>query len=313
MVDTISEVLPRHIKNMMLKINPRIINELEEIRIRISKPIILRTHDNEFGIFENGACKPNKGYCANKTDIDGILKFASGFSMYAIEDELRSGFITIAGGHRIGVVGRAVIDNKNLKTITNISAINIRIAREVVGAGNKIVPYIYKNRKICNTLIVSPPKCGKTTILRDVIRNLSNGESLDVSYHVGIVDERSEIAACYMGIPQNDVGIRTDVLDSAPKAEGILMLLRSMSPEIIAVDEIGRDEDYKAIFDALIVGVTVICTIHGSSLNDCLNKPLLKDMLDKKLFERIIILSNNPKVGTVKEVIDVRNNYNIIR
>lgn len=289
----------------MLKVNPRIINELEEIRIRVNQPIILRTHEDEFGIWNNGICATGKGYIATKIDVDGILKFASGFSMYAIEDELRSGFITVAGGHRIGVVGKAVIDNKNLKTITNISAINIRIAREVIGSANKIIPYIHKNKRICNTLIVSPPKCGKTTILRDIIRNLSNGETLGISFTVGVVDERSEIAACYMGIPQNDLGMRTDVLDAAPKAEGISILLRSMSPEIIAVDEIGRDEDYKAIFDALIVGVSVICTIHGNNLEDCYNKPLLKDMLDKKLFEKIIILSNRPKVGSINSIMDL--------
>lgn len=305
MINTIFEILPKHIKGMLVKVNPRIINELEEIRIRVNQPIILRTHEDEFGIWNNGVCATNKGYIATKMDVDGILKFASGFSMYAIEDELRSGFITVSGGHRIGVVGRAVIDNKNLKTITNISAINIRIAREVIGAANKIVPYIHRNKNICNTLIVSPPKCGKTTILRDLIRNLSNGETLGKSFTVGVVDERSEIAACYMGIPQNDLGMRTDVLDGAPKAAGISMLLRSMSPEIIAVDEIGRDEDYKAIFDALVVGVSVICTIHGNNLEDCYNKPLLKDMLDKKLFEKVVVLSNKPKVGTVNSIMDL--------
>lgn len=312
MIDTIAEILPRHIKYMLARTSSTIIKNLEEIRIRVNKPIMLRTHEDEFSIFENGICKITRGYIATKADLDGILKFASGFSLYALEDELRSGFITISGGHRIGVVGKAVIDNKNLKTITNISAINIRVAREVIGVGNKIVPYIYKNKRVCNTLIVSPPKCGKTTILRDIIRNLSNGESLGTSYNVGLVDERSEIAACFMGVPQNDVGLRTDVLDAAPKAQGINMLLRSMSPDIIAVDEIGKDEDYKAIFDALIVGVSVICTIHGYDIEDCLNKPLLKDMLDKKLFDRIVVLSNYPTVGTISKIIDVGNNFSEI-
>ncbi|OOB77664.1 MAG: stage III sporulation protein AA [Epulopiscium sp. Nuni2H_MBin003] len=311
-INTIKDVMPRHIRIMLDRTSHKVIESVEEIRIRLNKPIIIRTHTAEFGLSEIGDCPISKSYIATKQDLEGILKFISGFSLYAIEDEIREGFITIQGGHRVGIVGKTVVENKSIKTIRNISAINIRVAREVIGSSKNIVPYIFKNRRICNTLIVSPPKCGKTTILRDIIRNLSYGECLGESFNIGLVDERSEIAACFDGVPQNDIGIRTDVLDSCPKAYGITMLLRSMSPEVIAVDEIGKDEDYKALEDALVVGVSIICTIHGVGLSDCLNKPRLKDMIDRKLFGRIVILSNRPHVGSVEAILDVNNNFNTI-
>ncbi|ONI43495.1 stage III sporulation protein AA [Candidatus Epulonipiscium fishelsonii] len=298
------DIFPMHIKKMFMSIPNTMFNDIQEIRIRKKKPIIFYKDQEEFGINMGGVVKIENSYVASREDIEGTLKFISGFSMYSLEDELRQGFLTIEGGHRIGVTGKAVVQNQKLKTLKDINGLNIRIAHQIIGCSDKIMPSILQNRKPCNTLIISPPKCGKTTILRDIIRNFSNGFYGQGPFTVGVVDERSEIAGCYRGVPQNDVGIRTDVLDSCPKVEGMRMLLRSMSPQVLAVDEIGSNEDLMALEEALGAGVSILCTIHGNNIEDCYKKPILKQMIQNRWFERIIILNNTPKVGMVKEIIN---------
>jgi stage III sporulation protein AA len=159
-----------------------------------------------------------------------------------------------------------------------------------------------------HTLIISPPCCGKTTLLRDIIRLISDGGKDRAGLTVGVVDERSEIGACYMGVPQNDLGIRTDVLDCCPKAKGMLMLIRAMSPRVIAVDEVGSKEDIEAIEYVINCGCKLIATVHGNSLLDVKGKPLLKKLIEDKLFERYILLSNKGSVGHLEEVYDREGN-----
>ncbi|OOO00171.1 MAG: stage III sporulation protein AA [Epulopiscium sp. Nele67-Bin004] len=303
-MDTIENVMPAHIKQMLQSISPREVMQLEEIRLRVGRPIVVELGTRSLGLCRNGTCDISKSYVARRDDVDGILKFISGFSPYALTDDLRQGYITIEGGHRVGVVGKAVVENGTVKTLRDISGMNIRIARQMIGCSDKIMPYIFRNRRLCHTLIVSPPKCGKTTVLRDIVRNLSDGSFSGIPLNVGVVDERSEIAGCYRGIPQNNVGMRTDVLDGCPKVEGIYMLLRSMAPQVIAVDEIGKKEDYDALLEALGVGVSILCTVHGYDLNDCYKKPELKDMIRRGFFERILVLTNTPKPGTIKQILD---------
>ena len=161
---------------------------------------------------------------------------------------------------------------------------------------------IYENDKLCHTLIISPPCCGKTTFLRDLVRNISDGYGLRKGITVGVVDERSEIAACYEGVPQNNIGMRTDVMDACPKAYGILMLIRSMGPKVIAVDEIGKTEDVKAIEYSINCGCKIIATIHGASFSEIKQKSAMSSLLESKIFERYIVMSNLPQMGTVKEI-----------
>lgn len=279
----------------------------QEIRIRVDKPLIVIIHNTEYFISEQGRLvkQADQAYQVTSTDIKEILQLISEYSVYAIEEELKNGFITLPGGHRIGVVGKTVIEKGSIKTIKYISGFNIRFSHEIIGCSEEIISFLINDNTIYHTLIVSAPMCGKTTLLRDIIRQFSNG----IVDHfqgttVGVVDERSEIAGCYKGIPQNDVGIRTDVLDGCPKSEGILMLLRSMAPKIIAVDEIGKEADIDAIWSALHAGVKIIATIHGNSFEDIQKKPLIKQMIQTSFFDRIIILSNMEKPGTIYQVID---------
>ena len=265
---------------------------LQEIRLRINRPILLVYNNEEYflGCNNNLTKYAENGFIVSGKEIRETMEYISNYSLYAYEDELRQGFITIQGGHRVGIAGRVIQEKGSIKTIKHISFVNIRFAHEVKGCSQNVLPYIKKGQDIYHTLIVSPPRCGKTTLLRDIIRNLSD------EFNVGVVDERSEIGACYMGVPQNDLGIRTDILDCCPKTEGMMLLIRSMSPDIIAVDEIGTREDYQAILQALHCGCKIIATIHGDSLEDVAKKPF------GNVFERIIILDRMKEIGHVSGI-----------
>ena len=203
---------------------------------------------------------------------------------------MRNGFFTIQGGHRIGVAGRTVCEQGKILSFRNISCINIRVARQKKGCATKLLPWLTDGDNIYNTLLLSPPGLGKTTMLRDCIRLLSEGNSILPGKKVGVVDERSELAASYFGVPQNDLGNRTDVLDNCPKAEGMRLLLRSMSPQILAVDELGSKEDYLAVEEALHCGCRIIGTMHARDVFELREKVYLSDWLEKGFFGRFVFL-----------------------
>jgi stage III sporulation protein AA len=312
-INDLLKYMPSNLKIILEKLPDSIKNDIEEIRLRTGRPLMVGGCNKEYFLGSNGLeGKAGERYIVTQEDIKSAVHLISNFSLYSVEDEIRNGYITINGGHRIGLSGRAVIDNNKVRTIKDISFLNYRIAKQIIGAADKIAGYIIRPPDtIYNTLIISPPQCGKTTILRDLVRQLSNGikECNFLGKKIALIDERNEIAACNFGKPRNDIGVRTDVMDGCPKAEGIIMMIRSMSPEIIATDEIGRREDAEAILDAINAGVKVITTIHGNDLEDFLRKNSL-EKLNKALFERIIIMSRKKGVGTLDKIYD--EDYNLI-
>lgn len=267
---------------------------IQEIRLKIEKPIIIEDNLGEHML----------SYSVTRDDMKVITQRISNYSIYAFEEELKQGYITIEGGHRIGISGDCVIKDGSVKTIKNIYSLNMRISREIIGCGLKYIPYIISKGKILNTIIISPPKCGKTTILRDLARIISNGDrNLNLNgKKVSIIDERSEIAGCYKGVPQLDVGLRTDIYDNCIKSEGIIMAIRALSPEVVICDEIGRSGDIESLVQALNSGVNVITTIHGFSLQDLFNRPVFKELIDNNVFKRALILSNRIGVGTIESI-----------
>ena len=278
-------------------------SKIHEIRLRIGQPLLVNTEDGEIFVSEEGlASNIGQAYIVRERDIKETLEYISNYSPYAYEEELKNGYITIPGGNRIGVCGRAVPDGGGLVTIRNISFINIRVAQEFVGCSDKFMNMFYEDGNLCHTLIISPPCCGKTTLLRDMVRNVSDGFNGRSGVTVGVVDERSEIAACCYGVPQNNIGIRTDVMDACPKAHGILMMIRSMGPKVIAVDEIGKKEDVEAIEYSINCGCKIIATIHGASFEEFIQKPVMAPLITNKVFKRYVIMTNNPRMGTIKEI-----------
>lgn len=306
------EALPLNIRDLFMRLPFVYVRDMEEIRLRIHKPLMIGVGNKDFLIGKKGeiATHISQSYMVTKSDIEKTYQLITDYSVYALEEEIKSGFLTIKGGHRVGISGKTVLNKGQVKTIKDISGLNIRISKEKIGISQKILPYLIENNEFYNTLIVSPPQCGKTTLLRDIIRNLSNGvKSLNfLGLKVGVVDERSEICGIYQGIPQNDVGIRTDILDACPKAEGMMMLIRSMSPQVIATDEIGKREDVYAIEEALNAGIKLITTVHGRDMEEIMRRPNVNQLLLQGIFKRIIILTNQPKVGTIKNIIDGTNN-----
>lgn len=270
---------------------------LQEIRLRTGKPLTVLYRGKEKLLTKVG-----------QEDIRETLEYISNYSLYAYENELRQGFITIEGGHRVGMAGKVVVEEGKIKSIKYISSINIRVAHEVKGCADKIFPYVTKERQICHTLIISPPRCGKTTLLRDMIRQISDGNRWVKGVPVGVVDERSELGGCYMGTAQNDLGIRTDILDCCPKADGMLMLIRSMAPQVIAVDEIGAREEICAIEYALHCGCKMLATAHGVSMEEMKKKPFFEQMIREKRFERYVVLGNERHMGEVLGIYDENGN-----
>ncbi|WP_461812429.1 stage III sporulation protein AA [Faecalimonas sp.] len=268
-------------------------SHLQEIRLRIGKPLTVLYKGREKLLIT-----------VEPEDLRETVEYISDYSLYAYEDEMRQGFITIEGGHRVGMVGKVVLEEGKIKNLKYISSINIRIAHEVKGCANEIFRYITKERQIYHTLIISPPRCGKTTLLRDMIRQISDGNKWVKGVPVGVVDERSELGGCYMGIAQNDLGIRTDILDCCPKADGMLMLIRSMSPQVIAVDEIGEREEICAIEYALHCGCKMLATAHGVSMEEMKRKPFFEQIIKEKRFERYVVLGNEHHIGEIVGIYD---------
>lgn len=302
--------LPINIRNIITKLPDYIKNQIEEIRLRVSKPLMIDINGKERYVATDGNLidSPINVYTVTLEDCDKAIQLISKSSLYAFEEEIKNGYITLKGGYRVGICGKCVLDNDNIKTITNITGFNYRIMRECIGVSDDIMRYIIKPpNTILNTLIISPPQCGKTTLLRDISRNLSNGiKKLDFAgINISIIDERSEIAACFRGVPQNDIGFRTDILDACPKHIGIIMMIRSMSPKAIVTDEIGKAEDVLAIHEALNAGVKIITTIHGNDINDISRKEYIKDLIKCKEFDRYIILSNRLGAGTIETILDM--------
>ncbi len=284
--------------------------KLQEIRLRIGKPLILWLAGKEFFLSERGMLTKHKNlaYLVSAEEVKHTMEYLGEYSLYAYESELRQGFMTIQGGHRVGVTGKTIIENQQVKGVHQISGINIRFAHQVKGCADGVMPFVVENQQVYHTLIISPPRCGKTTMLRDLVRQISDGTDDFAGCTVGVVDERSEIGGSYQGIPQNDLGIRTDLLDCCPKSEGMMMLIRSMSPAVIAVDEVGNYEDINAIETAIHCGCKLLATVHGSSIEEIKRKPLLERLIKEHAFERYIILRKEQKdaVGNVLEIFDGR-------
>ena len=277
---------------------------LQEIRIRVNGPVQAIGSGWECFFRDGIPCSAAEATLyAQVKDCQDILDAISFHSIYAVEEEMRRGFLTLPGGYRVGFSGKALLRGGALERITSASFFNFRIAREMRGCADSVLPRLLRSGRLCSTLILSPPGCGKTTILRDLTRKLSSGEGCQ-PFKVCVADERSEIAGCYNGAPQLALGPRADVLDGCPKAEAIEIMLRSLSPQVIVTDEIGREADLYALQNAANAGSALIATAHASGVQDIHRRPFLRQLHENRIFERYLVLCGRPKPGEVVGIYD---------
>lgn len=291
-IEYVLRMLPRNIATL---IDGKKIDKLQEIRIRVNRNAILKYDDEEIVT----------DYIPNESSMIEILHRLCENSIYSYQTQICNGYITLYGGHRVGITGHVVMNNGKINNINYISALNFRIAKEIIGASNKLLKYVIEDGEIQNTLIVSRPGNGKTTILRDLVRNLSN-----MGYTVSLIDERGEIAAMYNGVPQNDVGLRCDVLDNVTKSIGMKIAVRTMSPDIIVSDEIGTKEDVDAINYGVLSGVHGIFTAHGNTIMDLKLNENLNKLYEQKLFNKIVFLEKRGKIRNIYSLED--NLYKLV-
>ncbi len=286
-IEKVISMLPREIVS---QIDMQSVDKLKEIRIRVNRQAILRYLNDEKII----------NYIPNENNMIEILHRLCENSIYSYQNQIANGFITLYGGHRVGITGSIAMKDGKISNVNYISSLNFRIAKEIIGSCNNILKYVITNNEINNTLIVSKPGCGKTTVLRDLIRVISN-----IGFNVSLIDERGEIAAMYKGVPQNDVGLRTDVMDNVTKSLGMKIVVRTMAPDVIFADEIGTEEDVEAINYGVCSGVKGIFTAHASNYEEICNNINLNNLIQNKIFKKLIFLE---KEGKVKKVYTLSEN-----
>ena len=276
--DTAAAVLPVRLRKAVLTLPEGVRAEAEEIRLRVGHRMSVLVDGHERMIPE----------IVETQDLEILCDLAADFSRYAAVETLRYGYLPMRGGCRIGLCGTSVIKDGVNTNLRDFSSASIRIAREYRGIGEELVRQLFEGERYCSTLILSVPGGGKTTLLRDLIRCLSNGIGTDLPQRVCVADERGEVGVCFHGVPQMDLGCRTDIMDGCPKALAIPMLLRSMNPQIIAVDEITMQEDLRAISMAAHCGVGLLATIHAADVQELLQKPLYAELLSTHVFSKAV-------------------------
>ncbi len=297
--------LPESVFKTLFKVDAELQGSVMEIRMKTGKPLALWTGRELMFVDVDGKTKPVPGYnsrCISQREVLMAVETLSGYSVHSHQEEIRQGFITAQGGHRAGLSGTAVYDGGEIKTIREITSVNLRIAREIKGCADTLLNKVFKNG-ICSFLIAGPPSSGKTTLLRDAARQLSAG-TLGRIYKTAVVDERGEIAAVVNGIVQNDLGFSCDVLNGYGKAQGMMQAVRTLSPQFVICDEIGTQQEVKAVEESLNCGVNVIASIHAENAEGFFSRPQGKALAETGAFSKIVVLSPNG-LGEISEIINL--------
>lgn len=286
--------LPPRLRREALSLEEGEQGRVEEVRLRTGWPMsaVFPQGERELG-----------GEPVSGEDLEQLLEIASQASVHTALPQLRQGYLTLEGGHRLGLCGRAVLEGERVRTLGELSSASLRIARQVPGVSLPVLDRLCPGGRLADTLILSPPGQGKTTLLRDLIFRVSEGEGC-VPLRVGLADERGEVAALYRGSPQLQVGRRTDVMGGCPKGEGLMLLLRAMNPQVLAADEITAPSDVAALLAAAGCGVTLLATAHGNGREDLLRRPLYRPLLEEGVFRRLVRIERpgGKRVYTVEEL-----------
>ena len=283
------EFLPHRLKSLALSLPDKQKERVEELRLRVMHPLTVLTLEGELNAAPDG-----RASLVTAEDLEQMLGAVTEYSRYACIETLRQGFLPVRGGFRVGLCGSAVVKDGEVTNLKQISSAVIRISREQKGIAQAVAPRLFRDGRFVSTLLLSPPGGGKTTLLRDLVRQLSQGEGVPPQ-RITLIDEREEIAVMYRGQPQMDVGPRTDVLSGCPKALAIPMALRAMNPQIIAVDEITVREDLRAISQAAGCGVALLATIHAANVEELQAKPLYQELMAGRVFRQAVLIQTGPE------------------
>ncbi|MBE5780590.1 MAG: stage III sporulation protein AA [Clostridiales bacterium] len=294
--DEILALLPNELSEVFSRCENRVISQITEIRLRANKPVMVTLSGGDLFLLKDGTFStvPRGAYLTGPDEVERLFSTLSSHSLYAHEEELKEGYLTLPHGHRVGFAGRFVAEEGRIRSFAGCASINIRLAKQIKGCADGVMPYLTRDGRVLSTLIISPPMLGKTTLLRDMARQISDGIFGAGGKRVCIVDERCEIAACEKGVPQLDVGLRTDVLDGCPKSIGIMMALRTLSPQVLITDELGGKPDADAVLEAIHCGVKVIATVHGNHMEDVNKRGSIAKLMEEGAFSRYIVLSGRP-------------------
>ncbi len=289
--------LPSKLSDSLKKLPTCTAERINEIRLRINRPLSVSIYGENHFVTQNGSLtlSPSLSVICSSEDIQTSFRAVCDYSVHSHQKEISQGFITIEGGNRVGICGTAVGTDKKIETLNYISSMNFRIAGEIFGCGEEICKKLL-SRRLTGILLVGEPLSGKTTILRDICRIIGK------SHRISIIDERSEIAACYKGVPQNDIGFFSDLLDGYDKKNGIETAVRVMSPEMVVCDEIGGKSDCEAVLSAVTSGVKFAASVHGNSIDEILQREHLKKLVDCGIFEYAVLLGSGAEVGKITEI-----------
>ncbi len=274
---------------------------IQELRLRANQPLSVVTQGKNLFITHRGefTVSPSTGHKIKSEDIETIFMCACQNSVYAYSKELQNGFITLSGGHRMGLAGRIVYENNTISTIRDLSALSIRIAGEKKGCCHAILPYIIRDEQIRSCAIISPPGGGKTTVLRDIARSISMR-----GYRVCIIDERGEIAGCCHGVARYDLGPSCDVLDGCNKTDGLQWALRCLSPSVMIVDELGNDTEAQAVLQGISGGVATVFSLHASNMKQAMRRSPMQLLIKQGVPDLLVVLGTSQKPGEIVNIYD---------
>lgn len=274
-------LLPGRLRAAALSVDRMVQARAEELRLRIARPLHLTLPEGEVALPQTRVLRG---------DLEQVLDRATEYSRYAAAETLRHGYVTAAGGFRVGVCGTALPSGACNEGVRDVSSLAVRIPRVLEGTALPVLPELLEKGRPLSALVLSPPGGGKTTLLRDLVRLLSEGTAHNGPVRVALVDERGELAAVHRGRPQLEVGSQTDVLDGCPKALAVPMLLRSMTPQVIALDEVALPEELEAVRAAANCGVALLATVHAASLEELRSRPVGRGLLECGVFRRAVLI-----------------------